>query len=96
MNVRAAARNTFHVSRFRRLFATELVSNGLPVTEEEGQEFQENFDKRKVELGSRGRPKRATAEGWLSEIEGGEFHTPMPARQAHRRTAGLTRITRPG
>lgn len=38
--------------------------------------FEEHFEKRKVELGSCGRPdleirkKRASAEGWLGEIEG--------------------------
>ena len=170
----------FTAHDFRRLFATDLVNNGLPihigaallghlsigttqgyvavfegdvirhvqdflarrramrpeeeyrpVTEEEWQEFEEHFDKRKVELGSCGRPygtscqhehaclrcaqlhvnpkmlprldelesdleerrKRATAEGWLGEIEGVDL-TLQCLRDKRADALRLTRITR--
>jgi integrase len=164
---------------FRRLFATELVNNGLPIhigaallghlnlqttqgyvavfeedvirhvqdfltrrramrpeeeycpaTDQEWQEFEEHFDKRKVELGSCGRPygtscqhehaclrcaqlhinpkmlprldeleadledrkKRASAEGWLGEIEGID-RTLQCLRDKRADALRLTRIT---
>lgn len=164
---------------FRRLFATDLVNNGLPIhigaallghvnlkttqgyvavfeedvirtqeflarrratrlqeeyrptTEQEWFEFEEHFDKRKVELGSCGRPygtdcphehaclrcpqlhvnpkmlprldelqtdlelrrARATAEGWLGEIEGID-RTLSCLRDKRADALRLTRITR--
>jgi hypothetical protein len=99
-----------------------------PVTEEEWQEFEEHFDKRKVELGSCGRPygtrcqhehaclrcaqlhvnpkmlprldelesdleerrKRATAEGWLGEIEAVD----LTLHCLHDKRADALRLTR--
>src|SRR6266536_2281056 len=59
---REFAQAKFTPHDFRRLLATDLVNSGLPIHEyrpasgSEWREFEEHFDKRKVELGNCGRP----------------------------------------